>query len=111
VIFVFVQRVHAQVDLDRRLRQGDALIVEERAVLRDGELFVAESDAGAWIGRHAAGTDPFDVFAEIAHPNHCRDAVHVRGAVTRPPATEYDRCSRDGVGRLRRVCVRVAAQP
>ncbi len=83
MVSVFVQLVHAQVDLDRRLRHGDALIVEERAVLRDGELFVAESDTGAWIGRYAAGTDPFWMYSlDVGSPKSLpRDTVHVRGAV------------------------------
>jgi hypothetical protein len=80
---MFVQTVHAPVDLDRRLRHGDALIVEERAALRDGELFVAESAAGAWIGRYAAGTDPLWMYSlEAGTPAALpRDTVHVRGAV------------------------------
>ena len=83
MVSVFEQRVHAQVDLDRRLRHGDALIVEERTALRDGEWFVAESDAGAWIGRYAAGTDPFWMYSlEVGAPESLpRDAVHVRGVV------------------------------
>jgi hypothetical protein len=83
MVAVFEQRVHAQVDLDRRLRHGDALIVEERTTLRDGEWFVAESAAGAWIGRYAAGTDPFWMYSlEIGAPESLpRDSVQVRGVV------------------------------
>ena len=50
---VFVQPVAVEVDLDRRLRRGDALIVEARESARDGEIVVAETDAGAVIGHYA----------------------------------------------------------
>lgn len=50
---VFVQPVGVEVDLDRRLRCGDALIVEARESVRDGEIVVAEADDGAVVGRYA----------------------------------------------------------
>jgi SOS-response transcriptional repressor LexA len=54
---VFVQRVETEVELDRRLRRGDVLIVEPRDAVRDGEWIVAENGAGPCIGRYvqAAG--------------------------------------------------------
>jgi len=51
---VFVQPVNVEVDLDRRLRRGDALIVEVRDAARDGELVVAECGGGVGVGRYAA---------------------------------------------------------
>jgi SOS-response transcriptional repressor LexA len=51
---VFIQPVGVEVELDRRLRRGDALIVESRAAARDGELIVAESAFGACVGRWTA---------------------------------------------------------
>ena len=54
---VFMQPVRAEVELDRRLRRGDSLIVESRDALRDGEIFVAESAAGACVGRWAQTGD------------------------------------------------------
>lgn len=51
---VFVQPVGVEVDLDRRLRRGDALIVEARESVRDGELVVAEAAGGAVVGRYTA---------------------------------------------------------
>lgn len=50
---VFVQAVGVDVDLDRRLRRGDALIVEMRDNVRDGEIVVAEVEDGAVVGRYA----------------------------------------------------------
>ena len=51
---VFVQPVGVEVDLDRRLHRGDALIVETRENARDGELVVAEADGGAVVAHYAA---------------------------------------------------------
>jgi SOS-response transcriptional repressor LexA len=49
---VFVQPVAVEVDLDRHLRSGDALIVEARTAVREGELVVAECDGGPCVGRY-----------------------------------------------------------
>jgi SOS-response transcriptional repressor LexA len=81
---VFVQPVGAEVEIDRRLRRGDALIVEAREAVRDGEIFVAESGAGPCVGRwNAAASEillyPLEVAGAPARLE--RQALHVRGVV------------------------------
>jgi SOS-response transcriptional repressor LexA len=81
---VFVQSVENEVDLDRRLRRGDALIVEERQTVRDGELVVAEADSGAVVGRFAAAQPDMLVYplAAPGGPRRVRhEALRVRGVV------------------------------
>ncbi|HZL85616.1 MAG TPA: S24 family peptidase [Candidatus Krumholzibacteria bacterium] len=81
---VFVQAVEIEVDLDRRLRRGDALIVEERQTVRDGELVVAEADRVAVVGRFA-GAEPdmlvYPLAAQGGPRRVRREALHVRGVV------------------------------
>jgi SOS-response transcriptional repressor LexA len=81
---VFVQPVGAEVQLDRRLRRGDALIVESRAAVRDGELVVAESEAGTAVGRYDAAAAeivlyPLEAAGQPARVR--RQELHVRGVV------------------------------
>jgi SOS-response transcriptional repressor LexA len=80
---VFIQPVHAEVELDRRLRCGDSLIVESRDALRDGEIFVAESDVGACVGRWALTGDlmlyPLESVGLPARVH--REDLRVRGVV------------------------------
>jgi SOS-response transcriptional repressor LexA len=80
---VFVQPVRAEVALDRRLRCGDTLIVESRQNVRDGEIFVAEGDAGACVGRYTMAGDlmlyPLDAAGDPAPVR--REDLHVRGVV------------------------------
>ena len=81
---VFVQPVGVDVDLDRRLRRGDALIVEARGDARDGEVVVAETEDGAVIGRYAAAQDDVLVYAleTAAAPRRVpRAGLRLRGVV------------------------------
>jgi SOS-response transcriptional repressor LexA len=80
---VFVQPVGVEVELDRRLRRGDALIVETRLTARDGELIVAESECGACVGRWATGAEIVLYPLETAGaPARVRgEAVQLRGVV------------------------------
>ncbi|HZM16179.1 MAG TPA: S24 family peptidase [Candidatus Krumholzibacteria bacterium] len=81
---VFVQTVGVEVELDRRLRRGDVLIVEARRDVRDGELVVAEGDGGAVVGRYAAAQPEL-----LVHPLQTqggpqrvqRQSLRVRGVV------------------------------
>jgi SOS-response transcriptional repressor LexA len=81
---VFVQNVAVEVELDRRLRSGDALIVEARQDVRDGELVVADGEGGAVVGRYAA-TQPELLAYPLEFPGAPqrlrRDALRVRGVV------------------------------
>jgi SOS-response transcriptional repressor LexA len=80
---VFVQSVSVEVALDRRLRRGDALIVESRQAARDGELIVADGESGVCVGRWAAGGDivlyPLESSGAPAQAR-CEN-LHVRGVV------------------------------
>jgi SOS-response transcriptional repressor LexA len=80
---VFVQTVDVEVELDRRLRRGDALIVEARQPVRDGELIVVENADGAWVGRWGQSGEmllyPLRVRGEPVRVQ-C-DRVDVRGVV------------------------------
>jgi len=81
---VFVQRVGAEVDLDRRLRCGDALIVESRDVVRDGEIVIAESDSGPCVGQYATRAAEIVLYpiAAAGEPARIRrQDLHVRGVV------------------------------
>lgn len=81
---VFIQPVGAEVEIDRRLRRGDALIVEARAAVRDGEIVVAESALGACVGRWAASGGEIVLYpleAAGAPLRLQRDTAHVRGVV------------------------------
>lgn len=81
---VFVQTVGVEVELDRRLRRGDVLIIEARRDVRDGELVVAEGDGGAVVGRYVAAQPEL-----LVHPLHTqggpqrvqRQSLRVRGVV------------------------------
>ncbi|MFQ5600690.1 MAG: hypothetical protein ACE5G2_09050 [Candidatus Krumholzibacteriia bacterium] len=81
---VFIQPVEVEVDLDRRLRNGDALIVEARDTVRDGELVVAEGESGAVVGRYVA-TEPELLVYPLEKPGTParvrREALRVRGVV------------------------------
>ena len=81
---VFVQPVGVEVELDRRLRRGDALIVEPRDAVRDGEIVVAESDLGPCVGQYATGAAEIVLYplASGGTPSRVRrQDVHVRGVV------------------------------
>jgi SOS-response transcriptional repressor LexA len=81
---VLVQSVETEIELDRRLRRGDVLIVEPRATVRDGEWIVAESDAGPCVGRYfqAAGELVLYSLAPGVAPARVRqEDLHVRGVV------------------------------
>ena len=81
---VFVQPVGAEVDVDRRLRRGDALIVEARDVVRDGEIVVAESDAGPCVGRYTASAGEIVLYPIESAGAPCRarrESLRVRGVV------------------------------
>ena len=81
---VFVQSVGAEVDLDRRLRRGDVLIVEARDAVRDGEIIVADSEFGACVGHFATGVGEIVLYPLEAsgapHRVRCED-LRVRGVV------------------------------
>ncbi len=81
---VFVQSVEVEVDLDRRLQRGDALIVEGRQTVRDGELVVADGDTGTVVGRFTAAQPDMLVYPLAAQggPRRVRrEALRVRGVV------------------------------
>ena len=81
---VFLQPVNAEIELDRRLRCGDALVVEAREAVRDGEIIVAESEAGACVGRYVASAGEIVLYpleAPGAPARLRREALHVRGVV------------------------------
>lgn len=80
---VFVQPVDVEVALDRRLRRGDALIVETRVAARDGELVIADSGGAACVARWTAAPELLLHPLASAVPPHLvrRDDVHVRGVV------------------------------
>jgi len=81
---VFVQPVEVEVDLDRRLRCGDALIVESRATVRDGEWIVAASDAGPCVGRYVQTAGDLLLYPLVPGgvPTRVRrDDMHVCGVV------------------------------
>lgn len=81
---VFIQPVLTEVDLDRRLRRGDALVVEPRDSVRDGELFVAEDADGVYVGRYALAGSTC-VMHPLAGPGapapRRRESLQVRGVV------------------------------
>ena len=81
---VFTQSVGTEIDLDRRLRRGDVLIVEARDAARDGEIIVADGESGACVGRFAAGADEIVLYPLEAAgaPRRARcEALRVRGVV------------------------------
>lgn len=81
---VFIQLVKAEVELDRRLRRGDALVVEARDAVRDGEIVVADGASGACVGRYVASAGEIVLYpleAPGAPARLRREALHVRGVV------------------------------
>ena len=81
---VFIQAVNVAVDLDRPLRPGDALVVEARQEVEEGELVVAEGEGGTVVGRYTATRSHVLVVSlEIAgEPRHVhRDTLRLRGVV------------------------------
>ena len=81
---VFTQSVGVEIDLDRRLRRGDVLIVEARDAVRDGEIIVADGESGACVGRFATGADEIVLYpleaAGLSRRTRC-EALRVRGVV------------------------------
>lgn len=80
---VYVQPVHAEVELDRHLHRGDELIVERRDHARHGEWIVAESSTGACVGLYA--DTPELLLYPLESPGTTvslpRQQVRVRGVV------------------------------
>ena len=81
---VFTQPVATEIDLDRRLRRGDVLIVEVRDAVRDGEIVVVDGESGACVGRFATGADEIVLYpleaAGLSRRTRC-EALRVRGVV------------------------------
>jgi SOS-response transcriptional repressor LexA len=81
---VFIQPVHVAIDLGRSLRPGDALVVEARQDVREGELLVAETEEGAVVGRYTA-TGPHLLVVSLDAPGEprrvSRNSLRLRGVV------------------------------
>ena len=80
---VYVQPVQVEVKLDRHLRCGDELIVEQRARARAGEWIVVEGDAGACVGLYSSDAE-VTLYALEAPPQMFsmkRENLNIRGVV------------------------------